>query len=268
MGEPFASLRNVFILLPPSEGKSAPPSGPPVDLAALSFPSLTKTRRQVLTALIRVCRADPQEAAAVLGLGPTQSDEVVANRGLRRRPSGPAITVYSGVLYEALDQATMSPRTRGRLQKHVAISSALWGLVRPDDLIPAYRLSGGVTLPGVGPLTSAWRSPVSATVEAADALIVDLRSSTYAALGPVPRSVADRTVTVRVLQERGGKRTVVSHSNKATKGRIVRSLLDSRRTPVDPDALRAELVRADYRVEQGATRPGRPAVLDVIVDQP
>ncbi len=154
---PFASLRRVLILLPPSEGKSAPLSGPPVDLAALSFSELTKTRRQVLAALIKVSRADPKEASAVLGLGPTQSGELMANRGLRRHPCAPAISVYSGVLFEALDYATMSARRRRRLREHVAISSALWGLVRPDDLIPAYRLSGGVTLPGIGPLTTAWK---------------------------------------------------------------------------------------------------------------
>jgi len=258
----------VLILLPPSEGKSAPLSGPPVDLAALSFPTLTRTRRRVLAALITVSRADPTEAAAVLGLGPTQSTEVIANRGLRRRPCGPAISVYSGVLYEALDHTTMTARTRGRLGEHVAISSALWGLVRPDDLIPAYRLSGGVSLPGVGPLTTAWRTPVSSVIEDRDGLIVDLRSSTYVALGPIPPTAAGRSVAVRVLQERAGTRTVVSHSNKATKGRIVRSLLDSRRTPSDPDALGAALARAGYRVEAGPSSPGRPAVLDVIVDQP
>ncbi len=61
---------------------------------------------------------------------------------------------------------------------------------------------------------------------------------------------------------------MVSHSNKATKGRIVRSLMDSRRTADDPDALRTDLTRAGFRVEPGVSGPGRPAVLDVIVDQP
>ncbi len=150
----------------------------------------------------------------------------------------------------------------------MAISSALWGLVRPDDLIPAYRLSAGVTLPDVGRLSAAWRGEVSAVLNSAEGLVIDLRSSAYTALGPLSRAAAERSVVVRVLQERDGTRTVVSHSNKATKGRIARSLLSSRRTPGDPDELRADLTRAGFRVEPVAFTHGRGAVLDVIVDHP
>ena len=69
----------MLILLPPSEGKSAPEDGPTLDLAALSFPSLTKARRQVLDRLIALCRGDLDLAATTLGLGVTQRGEVGAN---------------------------------------------------------------------------------------------------------------------------------------------------------------------------------------------
>ena len=41
----------VLIWLPPSEGKSAPESGPRLDVEALSIPSLTAARRAVIEAL-------------------------------------------------------------------------------------------------------------------------------------------------------------------------------------------------------------------------
>ena len=135
------------------------------------------------------------------------------------------------MLYEALDHATLGARARARLDAHVAIASALWGLVRPGDLIPSYRLSGGTSLPGIGPLAHAWREPVGRELAAIDGLVIDLRSSAYVALGPLTGEVAERAVTVRVLTERNGRRSVVSHSNKATKGRITRALVQSRRTP-------------------------------------
>ena len=34
----------MLILLPPSEGKTAPSEGAPVELSSLAFPGLTKTR--------------------------------------------------------------------------------------------------------------------------------------------------------------------------------------------------------------------------------
>lgn len=231
----------------------------------LSFPTLSATREVVLSALVDMCRGDVDMAAATLGLGPTQRGEVAANARLRSEPCAPAIEVYTGVLYEALDYAGLTAAGRRRAIKHVAIASALWGLVRPGDPIPAYRLSAGTTLPGIGTLASAWKGPVSAELDRVDGLIVDLRSGGYVALGPVPASAAERSVTVRVLQEQGGRRTVVSHFNKATKGRMVRALMSSRRTPRTPAAFAEALEALGYRVETRPARKAQPVSIDVIV---
>ncbi len=265
---PFVSLRKVLILLPPSEGKSAALDGPVLDPSALSFPSLAPARQCVLTALVDLCRGDVDVAAAALGLGPTQRGEVGANSLLPAEPCAPAIEVYTGVLYEALDYSGLTAAGKRRADEHVAIASALWGLVRPGDLIPAYRLSAGTSLPGLGPIARTWRDPVSSAIASVEGLIVDLRSSGYVALGPVPASAADRTATVRVLQERNGRRTVVSHFNKATKGRMVRALLSSRRTPRTPIAFAQALDALGFRVETQPARTGQPTALDVIVDEP
>ncbi len=264
---PFVSLRKVLILLPPSEGKSAALDGPVVDPSTLSFPSLGPTRERVLTALIDLCRGDVDVAATALGLGPTQRGEVGANTLLRTEPCAPAIEVYTGVLYEALGYGSLTTAARRRADEQLAIASALWGLVRPQDLIPSYRLSSGTTLPGVGTIASAWKGPVSAELESVDGLIVDLRSGGYISLGPVPASVADRSVAVRVLQERAGKRTVVSHFNKATKGRIVRSLVSSRRTLRTPAAFADALADLGYRIEWTTAGAHATTRIDVIVDE-
>ena len=114
-------------------------------------------------------------AAATLGLGPTQRGEVGANTLLRTEPCAPAIEVYTGVLYEALDYAGLTAAGRRRADEQVAIASALWGLVRPSDLIPAYRLSAGTSLPGLGPIARTWRDPVASAIASVDGLIVDLQ---------------------------------------------------------------------------------------------
>lgn len=255
----------MLLLLPPSEGKSAPDSGPTLDLDALSFPELTDTRHDVLTALTRLCSGPVTKAAATLGLGPTQHGEVGANTRLEQEPCAPAIEVYTGVLYEALDAASLTAAARRRLDEQVAIASGLWGLVRPSDPIPSYRLSGGVTLPRLGKLSSAWRPHITGLLEDRDDLIVDMRSGAYVALGPLPESAAGRAVTVRVLTERAGRRTVVSHHNKATKGLVVRSLAQSRRRPSTIDDLADVLTAAGHEVELTPPAKGRIEVLDVIL---
>ena len=44
----------MLILLPPSEGKTAPSEGAPVELDSLPFPGLTKTRSRLLDVLSRL----------------------------------------------------------------------------------------------------------------------------------------------------------------------------------------------------------------------
>jgi cytoplasmic iron level regulating protein YaaA (DUF328/UPF0246 family) len=236
-----------------------------LDLASLSFPELATTRAAVVEELIRQCRSDPDHAAALLGLGPKQSDDVGRNADLRRQPCAWAIDVYTGVLFDALGYRTLSAQARGRTRRHVAICSGLWGLVRPADQIPAYRLNGSATLPGIGTLAGAWRTPLARVLARTPGLIVDLRSGTYVALGPISRDAASRAVTIRVLQEKAGRRSVVSHHNTATKGRLVRVLMESAHTPRTPLALMRALRDLGFQVEDaGAFANG--AHLDVIVD--
>ena len=101
------------------------------------------------------------------------------------------------------------------------MASALFGLLSPRDRVPAYRLSAGTSLPGVGPLAALWRPVLEPELAAARGLVVDLRSGAYAALARVPAAVQ-----VRVLRDSAGRRTTVSHDNKWTKGRLARALCE------------------------------------------
>ncbi len=222
----------MLLLLPPSEGKSPPLSGRPVNLSALTAPELSAMRRRVLDAL-RAVSARP-DGPSVLGVGPGAASDVECNVHLGDAPAGRAAEVYSGVLYAAAGLADLSGTARERAARHVRIVSALWGAVGPEDAIPAYRLSMGVDLPGVGPLARAWRAPLSPVLDAAASggMIVDCRSAGYVAAWRPPRP-AD-WVAVRVLRELDGARTVVSHHAKHTRGVLTRHLL-TREAPLPGD---------------------------------
>ena len=258
----------MLILLPPSEGKTSPIQGPKLDLAALSFPELTRQRTSTLKALIELCTKDSQSAAAILGLGPTQADEVQVNALLRKAPCAPAIEVYTGVLFDALDVTTLGKAARRRLQLSTVISSALFGLVRPDDVIPAYRLSGDISLPGIGVPAAHWRDAVSAAICESTGVIVDLRSQMYAHLGPIPAEAASRAVSARILLEKNGKRSIVSHHNKASKGRLVRALAERSTQPKSIDALVLALHDLGWKCELSeAKKAAQPATLDILVPE-
>jgi cytoplasmic iron level regulating protein YaaA (DUF328/UPF0246 family) len=258
----------VLILLPPSEGKSAARRGKPLDLATLTGAELTPARERVLDALITLCNGDPEVATRTLDIGHTQLDLVRLNAGLLTAPTARADRVYTGVLYDSLGFETLSAGAKRRAGSRVAVTSSLFGLVRPGDRIPAYRLSGDAVLPGLGSVAGVWREALEPAASAAvgRGLLVDLRSSMYAAFWRPPVEMARRVATVRVLHEVAGKRQVVSHFNKATKGRIVRALLEDGRDPRTPAKLAAVLTELGWTVEIGApTKKGTQ--LDVVVSE-
>jgi cytoplasmic iron level regulating protein YaaA (DUF328/UPF0246 family) len=258
----------VLILLPPSEGKAAPRRGKPLDLTTLGSPGLTAARERVLDALVELCEGDPDVAAKTLGVPKTQLEVVRLNADVRRAPTARGDQVYSGVVYEALDFATLSSAAKRRATGRVAVTSSLFGLVRPADRIPAYRLSGDASLPGLGGVAAHWRAHLGDAVTAAmgTGLLVDLRSGTYAAFWRPSPELARGVATVRVLHEVDGRRRVVSHFNKATKGRIVRALLEDGRDPRTPVRLADVLRDLGWVVEVGDPTP-HGTQLDVVVAQ-
>ena len=235
----------MLIVLPPSETKSDGGSGAPLDLDALSFPELTEVRREIADALVALA-ADTEASVAALGIGRSQLDEIDRNAALFGSPTRPAIERYTGVLYDALDHHGLTRAGRRTASERLAVGSALFGVVRADDPIPRYRLSAGSKLPGMGTLASRWKPVLAPTLTALDEdVVVDLRSGGYRALGPIPDAVR-----VDVVHEAAdGSRSVVSHFNKHHKGLVARSLVRTRRSVRDVDAVAAVIADGGQRVE-------------------
>jgi cytoplasmic iron level regulating protein YaaA (DUF328/UPF0246 family) len=215
----------VLILVPPSEGKTAPSSGPPLDLDALSHPELGPVRAATLDALRELSAGDEARALDELHLGPKSRGDLQDNLVLRTAPAAAASEVYTGVLFDRLGLTTLPPAARRRADEHLLIVSALWGVLRPGDRIPSYRCPAAARLPGLESARRTWAEPLRAALPA-DQLVVDLRSGPYRELWRGPDDAP--TVLVGVVRETAGKRTVVSHDAKATRGEIGRALLRDR----------------------------------------
>ncbi|MCO5993680.1 YaaA family protein [Actinoallomurus rhizosphaericola] len=233
----------MLILLPPSEGKAGDGDGPPLDPSTLSLPGLAATRERVLDALDALCSGPAEDARQVLGLSAGQSGEIAHNRALRTAATLPASRLYTGVLYDNLGLPSLDPE---RTARSVLIFSALWGALRPADRIPPYRLSMGVRLPPLGPLAAVWRPALTAALPA-DGLLVDMRSAPYAAAWKAP------AVRVRVFREREGRRTVVSHMAKATRGALARDLLANGADPATPEELLKTVLDLGHAAELNGT---------------
>lgn len=217
-------------------------------------------QREAVAASLVALAADPDACARVLKLSPRQLGAIADNAALRTSPTMPAADRYTGVLFDALDAGTFDPAARSWLGAHVLIHTAPFGPVGALDAVPAYRLAAGTSLPGLPPLRRLWAEPTTAALSAVAGLVIDLRSEAYAALGPVPETVASTYVRV-VTEGPDGATRALNHFNKKAKGELTR-LLCLRRPEL---ASVADLIA--WGSEAGvALRPGeRPGETELVV---
>lgn len=209
----------MLIWLPPSEGKNAPVQGPSLDVHTLSRSGLTEDRRQVLSILSSL--GDGPNAAAVLKVG--ARIDLSVNTALMSAPCAPASSLFTGVLYEAIEECAPGAWASDGAS-HISIFSGLFGVLSPTDVIPDHRLAMGVSLPELGVLSTWWAPHLDEALspEASGRIIIDGRSGPYRAACKAPWA---RVWELRVEREANGKRSVISHDAKRWRGAVTGLLL-------------------------------------------
>jgi cytoplasmic iron level regulating protein YaaA (DUF328/UPF0246 family) len=176
------------------------------------------------------------------------------SEGKNQTPKGPqpAMSVYSGVLYKALDYQSLSASAKARCEKSVVIISAKYGALSPSDRIEFYKekINSVAMRPIVEKKLAGYKHD----------LIVDCRSSTYQAVWNAP---ADVTVSIRASTVVDGERKVITHMSKKTRGEVTRTLLVSRSIPKTPEDIYA-IVSEKYPCALTPPQDGDPWVLEVI----
>ncbi len=238
----------MLIILPPSETKLPPPEhGTPLDLARLSFPSLSAMRERVMDALVATTQRP--DALRRLMVRPSLTREVARNEYLHDLPTRRAVDTYAGPLYEGLDAGSWSSHAEKRAASQLIIVSALWGALRPADRIPSYRLYACARLVGMDRLEPAWRTlliPIL-TDAAQHGPVLDLRSRAYQAVGR-PAGLDDQTVTLRIRPAPGGPAHIGDVNAKRVRGEAASHLLSSEADPEDPLDI-ADLLAARWSLE-------------------
>lgn len=254
------------ILLPPSAGKTTKKSTNHLQLEKLwQAEHLTQTRRQLIddvqnTALLA-------DAAQIFKLGPKNAHEISQNLEIYNAPALAAWQLYDGVLYEAAKfaqifssgapaqcgqhpvgqyqgaqyqggqqqvdqyQADQPQGLQRQLEELTLVFSALFGPVRLTDLVTPHRLSGSVKLPGQGAVASIWSKPLKGLLaqQLSGHVVVDLRSAEYGAMYRPVRGgdCLILNIAVAKVNPATGKRSVVSHWAKHTRGLLAGALLEA-----------------------------------------
>jgi hypothetical protein len=219
----------VHLLLPPSEGKTSGGRGRPLNRRAPGAGPLADARAKTLAALGTLVGGADSDAAAALLLPPgVVADALAANRAVLESPTAPALRRYAGVVYDGVDFDTLGSTEQRVAARATLIFSGLFGVVRGGDPVPEYRVPAKAVLPGLGVAAAFWRPVLAEALPPLlrRGLVVDLRSSDYAAMWRPDPTLADRVVGIRILSPvpRGGH-AVISYNSKYAKGRLARALV-------------------------------------------
>ncbi|MEM8799477.1 MAG: peroxide stress protein YaaA [Pseudomonadota bacterium] len=143
----------------------------------------------------------------------------------------PAIYAFQGDVYVGFKAETMDDAERERAQTHIRILSGLYGLLRPLDLMQAYRLEMGTRFK-VGradDLYAFWRPKLAKALNAEDApgeqVIVNLASQEYWKAVDV-KQLKKPVITCQFKEIRDGKPRMISFFAKNARGAMARYIID------------------------------------------
>lgn len=251
------------ILLPSAEGKE--PGGNPLAPDMFDYRSsntfnyfnqLNPERRALIDALqAQIKAADEDELEALFGVkGDSLEAAIEANLGIYRSPLMAAVDRYGpGVMYASMDFAGLPTGSQRRLLENGVIFSGLFGLLRPDDLIPDYKLKMDAKVEGIGKVSTYWRGPLS---DALNKLVEghavwNLLSGTHEVAWDDAETYA-RMIRVKFYKEdEDGERTAVSHGVKELRGALVAFIVNE--TADDVEALDDWEAPGGYEVDHEAS---------------
>ena len=238
-------MPNFAILLAPAEGKK--PGGNPFAPDMFDYRSsdtfnyfneLNPERRTLIDTLQEVIETQDEQALQNLfGVkGEYLEEAIKADQAIYSAPLMSALDRYSlGVMYKAMDFAGLPTGAQRRLLENGVIFSGLFGLLRPDDLIPNYRLRMDASLPGLGRITQYWKPHVSRLLNQTleGRFVWDLLPGVHREAWDDDHSY-EQLVRVKFFVEDGGERKAVSHNIKPLRGQLVNFIVRETAEELEP----------------------------------
>jgi cytoplasmic iron level regulating protein YaaA (DUF328/UPF0246 family) len=234
------------------------------------IPALTPTQPAFLEdsaeLMHRLCQLSESELAALMDISP----KLAALNHERHQSwslpfsednAHPALLTFKGAVFTGFTLDNYTSRDFDFAQQHLRILSGLYGLLRPLDLIQAYRLEMGTPLPNSrgGDLYAFWRGRLTkALVEAVKSskspTLVNLASKEY--FSAIDTAALDdagiRIITPQFKDWKNGAYKFITIYGKKARGMMVDYLIRNRLN--DPQSLQSfntEGYRFDKKLSQG-----------------
>ncbi|MCC5826080.1 peroxide stress protein YaaA [Alkalimonas sp.] len=190
--------------------------------------------------LIDICRdLTPVDIAKLMKL----SDKLAGLNAARfadwqlpftRDNASPALFAFNGDVYQGLDASSLTPEDLKFAQQHLRILSGLYGVLRPLDLMQAYRLEMGTRLknPAGETLYAFWQDRISEQLnqqldELGSELLLNLASQEYFK-AVKPKALQAKVLNVQFKDCKNGQYKVISFYAKKARGMMARYVITNR----------------------------------------
>ncbi len=144
-----------------------------------------------------------------------------------------SILAFKGDVYTGLEADTLTAKQLGFAQKHLAILSGLYGVLRPLDLMQPYRLEMGLKFANSGGknLYEFWGDAINEAVagllkKSGSDVLVNLASNEYFKSVKAKNLQAD-VITPVFKDKNNGKYRVISFFAKKARGQMARYIIDN-----------------------------------------
>ncbi|WP_394958454.1 peroxide stress protein YaaA [uncultured Helicobacter sp.] len=206
----------MYILFSPSEGKQIPASAQPKNALEFLFHTAPYKKSALESYLAALRSGDEALICKIFGAKTLELDTLALAQNLLQAPRLPAIELYSGVAYKALDFKNLPQDSQAFLLDSVLICSNLFGFVRASDLLPFYKLHQGAGFEdfSLKTLYAAQKHDMDTLITGHN--VLDLRAEIYTKVYPlsIPHT--------QVVFLKNGKK--LSHASKLYRGLYLRQL--------------------------------------------
>jgi cytoplasmic iron level regulating protein YaaA (DUF328/UPF0246 family) len=175
-----------------------------------------------------------------------------------------ALFAFKGDVYIGLDAPSLSSTDISFAQNHLRILSGLYGLLRPLDLIQAYRLEMGTTLQTSRGTTlyEFWGSKITDALNQSltnnkNPLLINLASNEYFKVIN-PKLINAQLISPIFKDYKNGQYKIISFFAKKARG-LMSAYLIKNRIKSEEDILRFDL--NGYRYSKADSKPGFPVFL-------
>lgn len=180
----------------------------------------------------------PQQIAALMGISDKLALLNVGRYAVWSKKASPdnarqAILAFDGDVYDGLAARTLSSAQLDWAQQHLCILSGLYGVLRPLDLLQAYRLEMGIKLANArgSDLYQFWGGKIAAYLntrlqaQGGEPVLVNLASQEYF------KSIDRRTLQARVVEcvfedWKDGKYKIITFFAKRARGLMMRYAIE------------------------------------------